>query len=303
MSGPLIDVVGVGANAVDDVCRLPTYPEPGPETSKLRIERRWLSPGGQTATTLVTCAAAGLHAAYVGAVGNDSSGQLIIETLDRHGVDTSAVRRRAAPNASAIILLDRDLGERIVLWNRDPALALTPDEIPHPLLARARLVHVDDVDEDAALIAATTATEAGVPVTCDIEHITRRTDALLAAISFPIFAEHVPLQMTGEHDLERALRWLRQRHAGWLCVTRGSGGAAMLVGEQFLQQEAPAVTVADTTGAGDIFRGAFIAAYLGGREPAHVLRIAVHAASLSCSREGAISSVPAPDEWASLLTD
>jgi sugar/nucleoside kinase (ribokinase family) len=56
------------------------------------------------------------------------------------------------------------------------------------------------------------------------------------------------------------------------------------------------VRCTDTTGAGDIFRGAFIVALLRGDAPADVLRFANAAAAVSCTRIGAINSVPTIEE-------
>ena len=79
----MFDVVGVGANSVDYVYRLPEFPKPDSPAAKLRIAHHALTCGGQTATALCTCAAMGLRARYVGATGNDDNGHLIREELSR----------------------------------------------------------------------------------------------------------------------------------------------------------------------------------------------------------------------------
>ena len=97
---------------------------------------------------------------------------------------------------------------------------------------------MDDVDVEAAIAAAGIARAAGVPSTSDIEAVRERTDALVDAVSIPIFAEHVPPALTREQDLERALRALRRRHDGLLCVTLGPRGASLLDGDRFVHQAA-----------------------------------------------------------------
>ena len=72
------------------------------------------------------------------------------------------------------------------------------------------MVHVDDTDQAASIAAALAARKAGVPVTSDIDRLTDLTEALIAAVSLPMFAEHVPAAITGESDPERALRKLRR---------------------------------------------------------------------------------------------
>ena len=76
-----VDVVGVGANSIDFVCRLPFYPEPYGPNSKLGIRSYDRSPGGQTATVLSACASLGLRTSYVGTVARDENGTLILDAL------------------------------------------------------------------------------------------------------------------------------------------------------------------------------------------------------------------------------
>lgn len=290
------DVIGVGANSVDYVYRLPHYPRPDSPTAKMRIERHVISCGGQVATTLCTCAAMGLRTAYVGATGSDDNGTRMREELGRRGVDIRDAVVRDTINPYAVILLDDTEGERIVLWDRDPGLALEPGEMPAAAIARARLLHVDDTDEDASIDAASIARRAGLPVTSDIERVTERTSELVALVTVPIFAEHVLEPLTGEADFERALRKLRRQHGGMLCVTLGARGAMLLEGDRLYHEPAHQVAVVDTTGAGDVFRGAFIYALLRGDAPAEILRFANAAAAISCTRLGAITSVPSLKE-------
>jgi sugar/nucleoside kinase (ribokinase family) len=160
----------------------------------------------------------------------------------------------------------------------------------------ARLLHVDDVDQAAAIHAGRMARDAGLPVTSDIDRLTDCTEELVDAVTIPIFAAHVPGELTGETDLERALRKLRRRHSGILCVTLGPEGAMLLDGDRLYREPAIHVHPIDTTGSGDVFRGAFIYALLGGRGPAEILRFANAAAGLSCTRLGAINGVPALED-------
>ncbi len=297
----MVDVVGVGANSVDRVYRLPAFPSPNGPASKLRIAQHVIMAGGQTATTLCTCAAMGLTTRYVGATGNDDSGRLIRDELSRRGIDITHAVVRDAANAYAVILVDDAQGERVVLWDRDSRLALAHDEISAAAIVDARLLHVDDVDVEASLHAASIATKAGTPITSDIERVGDKTDELISAVTVPVFAEHVLEPLTGERDFERALRVLRRRHTGMLCVTLGARGAMLLDGDRLYQEPAFQTTVADTTGAGDVFRGGFITALLRGDAPDDILRFANAAAVISCSRAGAIAGAPSLEETESFL--
>jgi sulfofructose kinase len=292
------DVVGIGENSVDLVYRVPALPQPG---EKIRVTscRRLL--GGQVATTLCTCAALGLRTRYVGAFGKDEHGTLIRAELEQRGIDTAHAIVRYAPNRHAVILVDERTGERSVIWQRDRALGLLPEHITPDVITGARLLHVDNVDEDAAIAAAQLARSRGLAVTTDIDQVSDRTPDLIAAATLPILAERVPCLLTGENDTVRALRALRSRHDGLLCVTLGRGGSMLLAGDQLHTAAAFAVAAVDTTGAGDVFRGALIYSLLRGDAPEVMLRFANAAAAVSCTREGAIGGVPYVREIEQLL--
>jgi len=290
------DVVGVGANSIDFVYRLPAYPRPDSPFSKLPISQHLASCGGQVTTALATCAAMGLRTAYVGTVGSDDHSGRMRAELDARGIDGSRIIAREGTNPFAVILLDDREGERVVLWSRGPHLKLSAREISADMFTDARLVHVDDVDLDASIAAARFARERNLPVTSDIERTSDEVRVLIENVTVPIFAEHVPMAVTGEQTLAAALRAVQRPHHAMVVVTRGARGAMMLTGDEVIEEPGIAVKVVDTTGAGDIFRGAFIYALLRGDAPRDVLRVANAAAAISCTRMGAMASVPTLEE-------
>jgi sugar/nucleoside kinase (ribokinase family) len=220
---------------------------------------------------------------------------MICRELTARGVDVTHVAIRPHPSASATILIDAS-GERLVLWHRDQDLTCPVDQLPRAEIQSARLLHVDDVDSQAAVAAARFAREAGVPVTCDIDHLTPATRELLRYVSHAVLAAQVPLDLTGERDQEAALRALRRTHPGVLVVTLGDQGALALEGDHVLRSPGFHVDpVVDTTGAGDVFRGGFIYALLQGWPTPEVLRFANAAAAESCTKAGAMGGVPTMD--------
>ena len=294
------DVVGTGASCVDQVCRLPVFPEAGGPRAKVRVQEQTRTCGGQIATALATCASLGLRAAYLGAVGDDDDGRRIRGALESRGIDLGGVELSRAATATATILLDAT-GDRIVLWHRDPALCFPPDRLPVAVITASRALHVDDVDVPAAIAAARIARARGIPVTCDIDHVTPGTRELLQLVSHPVFAESVPAQLTGEADPARALRALRRMHPGRLVVTVGERGAIGLDGDAVLAAPGFPVTVVDSTGAGDVFRGAYIYGIVKGWSFERQLWFANAAAAVSCTKAGAMAGVPALDEVDDLL--
>jgi sugar/nucleoside kinase (ribokinase family) len=70
----------------------------------------------------------------------------------------------------------------------------------------------------------------------------------------------------------------------------------IVAGDELHVAEGHRVRAVDTTGAGDVFRGAFIDAFLRNEPPERILRWANAAAAVSCTREGALASVPKREE-------
>jgi len=296
------DVVGVGENSVDHVLRVPSLPAIQAAT-KFQVRAASHGPGGQVVTTLCTCSALGLRVRYVGAFGSDDDGVRLRAALEARGLDLADTVVRLVPNRSAVILVDERTGDRVVMAHRDAALALQPIDLPRATLERTRLLHVDGVDETASIEAARIARAAGAHVTCDLDSIAARTGELLAEITAPVLAEGLPEAITGESDSERALRRLPAPHARLRCVTMGARGALLLDGDRPYRAAPPMVDVVDTTGAGDVFRGAFITALLRGDSPEAILRFANAAAALSCTKPGAINGVPGRAQLDSFLRE
>src|SRR5262249_42506651 len=155
------DVAGFGLNSIDLLTVVAEFPE---SNTKQRLQRFARMPGGQTATAMVTCARLGLTARYIGSFGSDDLGKLARDSLLEEGVDMTAARTvDGAANQFAIVLVDARNGERTVLWDRDPALTMPPEQMERVAAISGRLLLVDCHETAAATQAAKYAREAGVP--------------------------------------------------------------------------------------------------------------------------------------------
>ena len=138
------DVVGVGLNATDTLLLVPHFPA---YAGKAPFQEEIVSPGGQVASAMVTCASLGLKTKYIGTVGDDERGRIQLESLRNSGIDLEHVQvRQGCANQSAYIIIDRATGERTVLWRRDDCLRISPSEIAPEQITCARLLHIDGHD-------------------------------------------------------------------------------------------------------------------------------------------------------------
>ena len=297
------DLVGLGQNSVDYVAVAATRPA---QNSKQRLEQLACLPGGQVATAIVAAARLGWRTRYIGSFGDDAAGRLSRESLAAEGVDVRAARTMpGVANRAAVILVDARTGERTVLWHRDPALRLDPlDGDAREAAISGRLLLVDCEDIAAATDAATAARQAAVPTMVDIEDVQSGTHALLQKIDAIISAEEFPAALTGHADLGRALEAIeREFHPALVCATLGAQGSLARCGGREIRTAPFVVECIDSTGAGDVFRGAFASGCLRWPEGdvETVLAYANAAAALSCRALGARGGLPSAAEIDGLL--
>jgi sugar/nucleoside kinase (ribokinase family) len=294
------DVVGIGLNATDTLLLVPEFP---PYAGKIAFDRELLSPGGQVATAIVTCARLGLRAKYIGTIGDDLRGQIQRESLEGTGVDTSSVIvRRDCPNQTAYIVVDESSGERTVLWQRSDCLKLSPSEIRSDDITSARMLHIDGYDIDAAAAAGQMARAHGIPVSLDVDTVYPRFDSVLKQVDYLVAGSGWPAKWTGDSDPFRALALLqREYHMRVSAMTLGDYGSLALFEDRWYYSPAFQVRCVDTTGAGDVFHGAFCYAILRGMPMLAALDFANAAAALNCTDIGARGHVPLLAEVETLI--
>jgi sugar/nucleoside kinase (ribokinase family) len=297
---PELDVVGVGLNATDTLLLLPRFPEYG---GKVRFDEEILSPGGQVASAMVACARLGLRAKYIGVVGDDERGRVQMESLRGTGIDIEDVQVRAGcANQSAYILIDRTTGERTVLWRRPDELALAPEEIAPEQIVGARLLHIDGHDTPAVARAAEIARRASIPVTVDVDTIYAGFEQVLPNVDYLLASAEFPGRWTGEADPFQAIERLQNEY-GMRCagMTLGAYGALARVEGRFFYSPGYVVECVDTTGAGDVFHGAFCYAVIKRFGIEEALDFSNAMAALNCTALGARGGIRTADDARALM--
>lgn len=286
----MFDVVGLGLNAMDTICVVDALPAPN---TKIPIREIRVEPGGQVATALVTCTRLGLRTKYIGSVGDDDWGRAQLESLRRENLDVEHVRIvEGATTQVAVILLES--GERTILWHHDPRLNYPAELLSRETILSARALHLDGCDSGAALEAARWAKTAGIPVIIDIDEIySDSTHELLKTVDYLIAAEEFARNVSGSTSPEDGVRALASRYGCPVAgVTLGSQGAVFWNRGTLLRSPAFKVPVSDTTGAGDVFHGAFIYGLLQAWALERTVRFANAAAALKCTQIGARRGIP-----------
>ena len=296
----LFDVVGVGLNATDTLILLDRFPA---YAGKVPFTREVLSPGGQVASAMVCCAKLGLRVKYIGTCGDDERGRIQMDSLRASGINIDDVQvRENCPNQTAYILIDQSTGERTVLWRREDCLALLPDSITPAMITNARLLHIDGHDTPAVARAAQIARQHGIPVTIDIDTIYHGFDHVLQHVDYLVTSSEFPVQWTGQADPLKALATIQNEfHLPVAAMTLGAHGSLARVDGKFYYSPAYVVNCTDTTGAGDIFHGAFCYAVLAGLPIQQTLDLSNALAALNCTALGARGKLATLEEAHALM--
>ena len=279
-----VDLVGVGLNATDTLIPLPDYPVRG---SKVEYRNATVSPGGQTATTVVACQTWGMRTRYVGKLGDDDAARLHRDAFARAGVEARLVAVAGAASPQSLILVDGG-GERTVLCRRDDRLVLQPEDLDRAWIENARALHVDGYDTAAATLAASWAHQAGIPVIADLDELYPGVERLIENVDYLIVSRDFPCRLMKENNLKKALRGMHARFGCALtAATLAPDGVMAWDGRRMHFSPAYRVPVVDTTGAGDIFHAGFIYGLLQGWALERQLDFACAAAALNCMASGA----------------
>lgn len=296
------DVVGVGLNATDTLLLVPQFPAYG---GKAPFVREIRSPGGQVASAMVACAKLGMRTKYIGSVGDDEGGRILLDSLTRAGIDVSHVQLRDnCPNQSAYIVIDQTTGERTILWQRPECLRIVPHQIAPDQISAARLLHIDGHDTAAVEHAARIARRHDIPVTVDVDTIYHGFDRVLPYVDYLIASTNFPVEWTSERDPFLALELIKKEYRMKVAaMTLGPYGALALADGRFHYSPAFVVNCRDTTGAGDVFHGAFCYAVVEGYSIEDTLEFSNAMAALNCKALGAQGGIQGVDAARQLIAN
>ncbi len=287
-------VVVVGSCNLDQVLTVPVAPGPGVTVSaRAYVEE----PGGKGLNQALAAARAGARVAFVGAVGDDDPGRLVREVLHAATVDVDLLRVVDTGTGRAVIVVDDDRENRIILLpgaNGTVTSLGAPDRVA-VAAADAVLLQLE-LPMSVVLEAARTAAEAGALVGLTPAPVQPLPDGLLADVSVLFANEHELAAITDESDLDRGLAALLDRVPAAV-VTLGARGSvyADRAGARH-RVDAIAVEPVDTTAAGDVYAGVFVATHTAGAGVREAMARASVAAALAVTRRGTSGSIPTAQE-------
>ena len=258
--------------------------------------------GGKGLNQAVAIAKLGGDVSFLGAVGSDANGAMLLSALGEFGVNFVGTRTEDVPTGTAIITVVG--GDNFIVLNAGANDTLTPDVID----ANAALIRDADfivlqleIPMSAIVRACEIARDSGTKVILNPAPSRELPNHLYPMIDYLIPNEHEARDLTGitldsPDACIQAIRHLNERGANCVIVTLGEQGCAYNVGEEIVFHPAVQSNAVDTTSAGDSFIGALVTKLAESRALPDAIAYAGKVAAVTVSRPGAAKSIPTATE-------
>ncbi|MCO1575935.1 PfkB family carbohydrate kinase [Crossiella sp. SN42] len=277
------DVVVVGNATIDYTLRIGAALHPGHKQVAHELAR---AVGGEATNACLVMSALGLRTNFVGRFGADPDGEQHRRFLLDHGCAVEgSILVPGADHHFAAVVVDGN-GERTIVTQKNPALTPDNTQLPPSLLRRCHAFFSDGREAEFSRYGLAAAKGLGVRTFADAEDADW-LGAALADIDELIVPEHVAVRFAGTEVIEDAARKLLADGPEVVVVTLGARGSVVADADGRVEQvpAAPA-TVVDSTGAGDAFHGAYVAARIAGLAPAKAAVVGAVAGAATCEHVG-----------------
>ena len=285
-----VKIAGIGYCGMDYLCIVPRIPL----DDKVEIIESLVQGGGPSATAVVAASRLGAETAFYGAIGDDERGKQIIKAFEKEGVDVSRMKiSEGAESPAAYSWVDNTTGKRSIAWTHGSAIPLSAADVTADQLKDVDVLHLDGHQTRGAIAAAELARSCGTLVSLDAGTIVPGIEDLLELSDIVIASEKFAEAFTGDSCAKSAVEKLFFGSRKFAGVTVGKNGSVGFDGENFLECPPYQVDkVVDTTGAGDVYHGAFAVAAAHGRSWQECMRCATITAALKCTELGGRTAIP-----------
>lgn len=290
-----IQVIGLGQACLDCLGRIPSYPDEDRKVEMIDIQFQC---GGPASTALVTLARLNINTAFFGSISDDPNGLEIKQGLINERVETTYLKITPGYTSQfAFIGIIEKTGTRTIFWHRGTVPPLRPSEVNLTPFSGAKILHLDDVMIEASMEAVRQARRKGLKVVMDAGTMRDGTRELASLVDVLIASEKFTEPLAGPHAApEMALDALKNLGPKDVIVTLGRNGSIGWNGKEIHYQKSFPVDVKDTTGAGDVYHGAYIYGLLQGWTMPECMRFASAVSAIKCKDIGARKGIPCLNE-------
>jgi ribokinase len=285
---------GVGLCALDYICIVDKYPESDKKLDALQFCRNG---GGPVPTALCTISTLGEKSAFIGKCGKDHEGKIIVQELESYGIKTQGiVYDNFNQTPQAFIWVDSKTGLRTVVLNRTKIDDLTENELNQDILKSCRYLLIDGRESKASIAAAKIAKNSGAEIIIDAGSLRENIHELLPLVDYMVVSKTFAEKFTLEKDPAKAVKKISELGFKAVVITLGNDGAICAADNELFYQDAFKTDIVDTTGAGDIFHGAFIYGLGKNWNLPKIVEFSAAAAAIKCQRIGGRQGIPTTDK-------
>ena len=295
----MLDVISIGALNIDLIARVNRFPS---EDEEVAVEELEILHGGSAANTAVGISRLGHSSGFVGLVGTDHFGELLIEGLKRENVDILHLVRIEGRSGLVFAAIN-PVGERILYTSKGVSCIFNRSFVPVEYIKGTRLLHITSLVGDEALdaleFASQVACDNGVQVILDpgsmlAERGLHTLKGILKNCHI-IMPNQIEAETLTKFKKEEAGKKLLEYGPEVVIITKGSKGAVLITRDLVRNFPAVEVKAIDTTGAGDAFAAGFMSAFLEHEQLEEAIKFANLVASISVTRRGA-RAIPRQEE-------
>lgn len=290
-----VDVLCVGHAAYDLVMTVDHHPR---DDEKCRATGFIAAGGGPASNAALTVARLGGSAAFAGYLGMDRYGDLHLDELRSDGVITDLVVRGEHPTPISAILV-KPGGKRTIITYKGATPILEPGQVDFSRI-RPKAVLFDGHEPAISLPLAKQCLTRGIITILDAGSVHGGTEELAPLCGYLIASEKFARDFCNEKNPAEAVKRLA-RIVPAAAITLGEKGLVWRRKGGGGRLSSMPVDAVDTTGAGDIFHGAFALRIVLGDDMPDALLYASAAAALGCTRMGARPGIPKKSEVGSFI--
>ena len=311
------DCIGFGMNAVDYLSILDPYPNLDEKVEVIESSRQG---GGPVPTAMVTLARLGLKVAYIGKIGDDPEGRFVKAELGKEGVNTDyVIMDKKSKTAKAFIWVDKNTGKRTVALDKTRSNHIEISELKFIDSITTKFLHIDARKPGVDIFLSKWAKKLGAKVSLDVGSLRPEVELVFPFVNHLIVSKRFACSFTRLSDPFSACKKLMKEGFEIVVVTIGEDGCICGSPRGFTTSGSPRgfttsgsprgfttsgeedeifhspgfpVKVVDTTGAGDVFHGAFIYGLLEKWDLKRTARFACATAAMKCRKLGGRAGLP-----------
>ena len=290
-------IVCVGHTTYDITLPTTTYPI---ENNKYRIDKKIECGGGPASNAAYLLSKWGEEVSFVGVVGNDYYGQSIIKEFNHIGVNTEYIEKNSSTSTdSSYIISNLENGSRTIITSKSKQIPMLSNPID---ITDANYILIDGEHHETAREVifrnpkAISIIDAG-RCTKEVANLCSIVNYIVCSKDFAESFTNIKVDYNNLNSLVNIYETLKSRYnKQTIVITLESKGSFTKIGDKYMLIPSISVKAIDSTGAGDIFHGAFLYFLIHNYSLEDVIRLSSITAALSVTKIGARYAIPEKDE-------